>query len=294
MTDAWLRLLCLMALTASFVGCVKEDMDDCANRYTLTVQVSAAEPNEAAPNPTDVGDVTLFIFDGEYGYLHAIETRVGETEEIDALAGENLHIVAWGNLRQGAQSYTDPQPGDLLDDCFVDLKPDTRATLPMLSPDDLFLGHLTLRADDPAREKVIPIYRQVGSMSVTVHKLREVAGYDDNDYHIVVRQTPSRIAFADGAYSGAAASCRPEGSFTLVGGKQVYKVPTFNLIPASGLEIDIFHGSQLVATVSQDGGGNDIDVLKGKTTQVNITLGAELGVTVSVDDWDDNTGEKEF
>ena len=288
-----LRLLCLLALTASLGGCIKENLDDCPNnaRYRLTVR-AYERGTETELGAGVVTDLSLFVFDGNLRFLYKIESAIGRKVALEATPGEELHIVAWGNLQQGHQSYTDPQPGDRLEDCFVDLQERTRAERYALSPGDLFRGELTITANNLQGDKIFPIYREVGSLAVIVKNLKFFSGYNDGDFSIIVREMHSRIGF-DGVAAGTAAAFSPDGAYTA--GNDVYSVPAFNLLAEeTGVQMDIYHGDELIVTVSADSNGNPIIVEKDKLTNVLINLKALLSVNVVISDWGNNYVWKEF
>lgn len=61
---ALLRLVCVLALLTSATGCIKEDLSECKKDYTFMVK--AFDSSDKELSSTDVEDVRLFIFDGNY------------------------------------------------------------------------------------------------------------------------------------------------------------------------------------------------------------------------------------
>ena len=291
MNDMLLRLLCCMAVTATVTGCIKDDLSDCENTYYLMVR--AYVESGAEIDASDVKDVSLFLFDGTNRFTQRIDTQLGERVRLDVPAGEDIHLIAWGNLKQGGQTYTNPAVGDLPQECFVSLTPTTRATSYALSPDDLLRGEITIAANDRSGDKILPIYREMGSMTVTVRNLKGFTGFSDNDFSIVVRETCSVIDF-NGLKSGDKVSYLPAGTFAS-GTNPDYLVPTFNMVSEdAGLEIDICHGTNVIATVSTDKTGAPITIEKGKLTNILIELTAEVNVSMSINDWGSVEGWKIF
>ena len=93
--------------------------------------------------------------------------------------------------------------------------------------------------------------------------------------------------------AGTAAAFRPDGAYTA--GNDVYSVPAFNLLAEeTGVQMDIYHHSTLLMTVSADSNGNPIIVEKDKLTNVLIDLKALLSVNVVISDWGNNYVWKEF
>lgn len=291
-----LHVLCLLALTTWLAGCIKEDLDDCDDRYSLTVRAYAYETGHELGSE-EVTDLSLFVFDNNLLFLYKIETTIGQKVPLTGPKDENLHIVAWGNLEQGNQTCIDPQPGDRMDDCFVELQTqnETRAEGDVLSPGDLFRGDIVLTASDRiGGDRVLPIYRTVGSLTVTIRNLQGSTGHADDDFHIVVRGTHSRIDF-DGRSTGEETSYLPEGAFASGNRNDEYTVPAFRLLPEeSGVNIEIYHGEELVTTVLLDANEAPIVIEKGRLTNVLINLSTSLGVSVKLTDWGNNYMWKEF
>lgn len=286
------NLLGVLVLAAAATGCIKEDADDCRDTCRLTVR--AYDNSGSELTQSDVSDVTLYVFDANKRFLERIDTRIGQSVSVEVAQGEDVHIVGWGNLTQADHSYTQPAVGDHLDDCLIGLKADTRAVSYYLSPADLFRGAITITAQDRDGEKLLPMYREAGSMTVIIRGLKEYAGFSDNDYTIEVGETPTTIGF-DGTLTGSGAYYRPTGSFVAGGSGEEYSVPAFNMLPqTSGVQINIYHGTQLIDTVTRDSSGNAIAVEKGKLTNVLINYSAEVSVSVAVTAWGVNQVWKEF
>lgn len=294
-------MLYLFALAALFVGCTREETDPCpvppeppiiVRHYTLKVTAYGEQATGGTLNPEEIEDVTLFVFDEDSCFLHKVETTAGRTVMIEGPVDSTLHVVAWGNLRDEGHSYAEPRRGDRLTDCHVVLKPRTRAATPAHSPGDLFRGHLVLEGDDAA-DRVLPIYREVGSMSITVRRVGAYTGIVDHSFFVTVRETFSWLCF-DGCLVGDRISYHPEGSFTSKSNADEYVIPAFRLFPESGIAIDLYQGTTRVATISSDSEGKPIAIEKNRLTEVEIDLGASLEVSVTLTDWKKNQGEIEI
>jgi hypothetical protein len=287
-----LRLLCLSALAAAFAGCLKENLDDC---HYMTIQ-AYERGSDVELSMDNVKDLTLFVFDGDFRFMYKIETGVREKVTILRPKKKDLYIVAWGNLRQGAQTFTDPKPGDLLADCFVELKSRVRASETRYagSPDDLFRGEISIASDDRRSNKILPLYREVGSMTITLRNMKAFTGYNDDDFSLAVRETFSMMDFS-GRMMGDMIAYRPAGSFVNNGGREEYYVPPFNMFSnETGVHIDIFHSGDLVATISTDRKGNPVIVEKDKLTNVLIDLKTSVNVSIEITEWGRNYVWKEF
>lgn len=281
----------LMIFMLALAGCVKEDMSDCVTDYSFTVRAYAQSGAELSQN--EVSDVSLFVFNSSLRFVERIDTQLGQRVTISATGGD-LHIVGWGNLGGGLQNYTHPTVGMHEDDCFVGLSAYTRAS-DVNSPGDLFRGGVTLTQADQSGNKVLPMYREVGSMAITIRDLKAFGGYADNDYWVSVGTTCASIDFNGNLAGSNDAFYKPLGAFAASGTAPQYNVAAFNMLPEStNLHIDIYHGTQLLLSVSQDSGGNAITVQKGQLTNVLIDLKTSLAVSLSITDWGQLEMWKEF
>lgn len=122
---------------------------------------------------------------------------------------------------------------------------------------------------------------ETGSMTVTMRGLKTFAGFDDDDYSIEIRE-----AHSDGEASENMECCRPAGSFRMNGKFEEFFVPAFDLPPQTEAFIDIYHGSQLVETISKYSSGSPITVNKGRLTKVMADMNASIGITISLTDWE--------
>ena len=87
----------------------------------------------------------------------------------------------------------------------------------------------------------------------------------------------------------------PDGLFTAGSGNEDNNVPAFNLLPTElGVHIDIYHGDELITTISTDREGHPITIEKGQLTNVLIELRTNLGVSIELTDWGNNYMWKEF
>ncbi|NDV84980.1 FimB/Mfa2 family fimbrial subunit, partial [Bacteroides sp. 51] len=262
---------------------------------TLTVR-----PYDHAGEPLsrkDVAEVVLYVFDSELCSLEKIDTHVGQTVTINAPRGKSLHIVGWGNLGGGRENCTSYEPGRHKDYYQVSLLPLTRAMAYSLSPDDLFRGEITLGDSSESNSNTtieLPIYRETGSLTITVRGLTAFAGFADHNYSIQVRETPSVIDFY-GDLSGDKVAYQPTSSFTIGAAREEYYTPPFNMLPEEqGIHIDIYHGTELVTTISQDNTGQPIAIKKGQLTNVLIDLRSSLSVSMELTPWGEEKLWKEF
>lgn len=284
------RIICLSAFVVLTKGCIYDNLDGCEVDYSLIVR---AFENDSITSSQAVQDVRLFVFDSARCFIQSINTRIGERVKLNALPNQELHIVAWGNLSGGKENCTEPKPGELEDNCFVYLLSETRATSHAISPDDLFRGKIVTRILRGNNEIILPIYRETGTMTITVRNLKSSIGDNDDNYWVMIRDTYSTINF-DGSMSGERVTYRPSGSFIMNSGKEEYVVAPFILLPEEGILIDIYHDTDLIATVSNDNDNQPIKVEEGLLTNVLIDLSASVSVSVSLSEWGKVEGWKEF
>lgn len=133
-------LLAAGALAVMLTGCIKDDLAECSK---LTLKVEGLNRTDIT-DITSLGlveDATLYIFDENKKLL---ETRNLDKDFIlskEAIRLDNypdhtkLNIVAWGNLKGGNQSVTDPKQ---LEDLKVQLKSSEDGFAQ--SPDSLYFG----------------------------------------------------------------------------------------------------------------------------------------------------------
>lgn len=281
------RLLPLLVLTGFLTGCLKENTDGCGTECLLHIRAFDAEGRELTQN--EVTSVYLYVFDGNMMFAGSYRTQLGEAVRLEVGRDENLHIVAWGNLN----GNSDPHIGDNMGQSYISLRSATRAGNKVV-PDDIFYGSLTISGNDVSHDKDVPIYRKVGSMTVVANNIKDFAGFDDNDYSIVIGETYSSIGF-DGTFSGDRVDYNPDGEFVLRGGREIYFVAPFNVIPEqTGLHIDFYHGTDLIASVSTDRDGNPITVTEGMQTNVTVDFSSSVEVDITLTQWGDMSVGKEF
>jgi hypothetical protein len=268
---ATLRLACIVFL-AAFAGCVKEDVEHCF--VTRTVVVKAYDNDGAELGPTDVHEVTLYLFDGDGRFLETLPARIGRPVEVKIPAGCDIDMVAWGNLKSGLQDVR--EDGLRKEDYSVNLMALSSNGSGHASPDDLYYGGIVLTEEEygaPAtrleEEIIIPMHCVVGSVTITLRNLEELADHERDGLRVVVRETVSSIDFY-GVASGGPAAYHPEGSLVDDGGGMAFFVPLFNVIPGPGLVIDIYGGDELLFSVNRDADGNPIVPEQGLSTNVLI------------------------
>lgn len=284
--------LLFIFMVAAFVltSCTKEDLSECPASYNLTIKAFDTD-NADITNTDAVKEVSLYLFDASKNYLAIQSAPIGKTVELNHPEHEQLYVVAWGNSMGGNQMMPTFKVGDKLETAFVSLNK-TKASLPTVqSPDDLFYGAVELTKESQNIEKELPIRRRTSSVMITAHKLKEFASASDNDFSYILRKSTDKLDFY-GKPNGTDVSYRPAAAFDHTG---QFKSPIFNILSTSTpIEIDIYHGSVLIATVIGDSKGNPFKAVEGKLLNILIDFSLEVSVTVTITDWGKQEIWKEF
>ncbi|MCD8167339.1 MAG: FimB/Mfa2 family fimbrial subunit [Bacteroides sp.] len=283
------RLLILFMITGLLRGCIKENLDDCRTHCILHVRAFDATGTELTSN--EVSSVALYLFDDNKRLTGTLQTQIGQHVKIEPRMGENIHIVAWGNLGEN----TLPKLDENYEDCTINIRQRTRAEVYAIPPDDLFQGMISIHASQKREEKELPVYRKVGSLTLTARNLKEFAGFQDDDYTVVIRETYSSIHF-NGTLTGQKVSYLPDGRFVSSDGREYYYVAPFTMIPEeTGLYIDIYYQEELIMSIGEDGQGKPITVREGMLTHVLLDFNRLWDITVVLSEWDDQYNyDKEF
>lgn len=280
-TVAWLLLV---AVSVLLTGCFKLNLDECPDDdWTLTVR--AYDNSGVELTESEVPSVMLYLFDGDNRFIERIPAELGRGIRLGSLPAGDIRAVAWGNL---ASDYT-VDIAEPWHDSRIDLT--LNANDYMILSDDIFLGDLSIEGTRREGDKELPIYRALGSMSITVRGLDRLTGTMDDDYFFTIRETCSQISFG-GNFSGEKVIYKP----VLTGNASEFKVEPFLMVPqANGLWIDVFREGDLFASVSHSSEGEPIAVHCGQTTHVLIEFKeAGIEISVSLTPWVPDGGEKEF
>lgn len=281
-------------------SCIKEEVSECWATCTLEVRAYTCVDGEDASG--DVDDVNLYLFDDDMLFMECIATRVGEKINVRIPQNKSVTAVAWGNLDCGNQTKPVFEPGDPIENGSVDLirLMATRATNGVTSPDDLFYGAITIVYDEMAAiegfelpfhvNEILPIYRKTGRMNITIRGLRQHFGFDDSEYTVRINASNRAVGF-DGDLLIGEVFYLPEGEFDKWG---EFHSPSFNMLPGTGMTVDILHDGTLLATVSATDYMNVINVLEGLTTNLFIDYLRQQNVLLEITDWNEITIWKEL
>lgn len=292
-----LQMLFISLITVFVItGCTKEDLSQCIdetdNTYRLFVKAYDADEREVPAEK--VQDVALYVFDQDNNFLGVHpDSKLGEMVVLDYPNNLILKVVAWGNGAQGHQTMPTLTVGDKMEGAFVSLLNTTKAEIAIVqSPDDLFHGFVTLKQENSGVEHTLPMYRKTSGVTITANKLRRYANASDEDFTYVLRKTGSRIDF-EGKETGEHSYYTPEASFT--GNKDEFVAPLFNILTTdSNIEVDIFHGTTLVAVVANTTDGKPLKVEAGRVLNILVDFKSEITVKVEVTPWGVEYIWKEF
>lgn len=270
-------------------SCTEEPAADCLARYSMTVRAYTAHGDDITH---EVEYVKLYVFDSDGFFVKAIETTMGATVELSLPRGNDYTVVAWAEADGTGELFPALVAGEHhIGNSMVGLVPSSRSGMTVHdSPGDLFHGVATI--SHTAADNLIQVYRRVGSMNITVRRLREFTQSTDDDFSVVVHKTHSFIRFDDGSLHGdITAGYSPAGAFDAAG---LYSTGVFNMLPSSdGISIELYQGNDLLRTVSTYSGG-PITVEAGITTNVLIDFTTSLNVQVTFTDWGTAEIWKEF
>jgi molybdopterin-binding protein len=279
----YLQMLFISLLTAFvLLSCTQEDLTLCKpTSYKLIVKAVNAE-DEALGTET-VKDLSLYVFDNKKRFLalHP-DYMVGQSILLDYPDHDSLMVVAWGNGFQGGQTMPVLNIGDMMDDASISLIQKTRENSGIQSPDDLLHGSITLNNESHVVEKQMLIHRKTSGLVITSRTLKLYSNTTEENFSYVVRQTGSKLNF-EGVELGEYSSYYPQASFN---NKDEFVAPIFNILTTtSNIEVDIFHGNILKATIIKNSTGDPLRVEAGKTLNVLVDFEGIISVDISVTPW---------
>lgn len=287
-------------------GCTKQTTDECADEVQVDVHVVDVEGEDI----TDQGvieNLSLFVFDHDKLFLRRLDTRIGESLRLYFPDQDLIHVVSWGNLSATCMELTELTPGVPMHQAMVRLKDHplpqnttiqggTRAQTRgiAMTPDDLFYSYDEISLRTGAQTSyTLQMTRSVAAMSITMRNLQSYANRYDDNYSLVVRETYNAIDFY-GRLTGDKVGYVPATSFN---DKKELTAPLFNLLPSHAegvIEIDIYHGEELITTVKNDNDGQTLKALQGKVLNVLVDFRMNVSVTVSVTPWGVTEIPKDF
>lgn len=294
-------LVCMLLFGGLLLaGCTKSTTGKCPDEIEVDINVVDVEGEDI----TDQGVIeklSLFVFDNNKLFIKQLETRVGESLRLYFPDQDLIHVVSWGNLNGNSVQLTELKPGTPMHEAMVSLLenplPQHKANATRgiaIPPTDLFYSYneISLRTGAQA-SYTLRLNRMVSAMNITMRNLQSYANRYDDNYSLVVRETYNAIDFY-GRLTGDKVGYVPATSFN---DKKELTAPLFNLLPSHAegvIEIDIYHGDELITTVKNDNKGQPLKALQGKVLNVLVDFRMNVSVTVSVTSWGVTEIPKEF
>lgn len=256
-----LPLLSLLLLLTT-ACCKKEEPVNNGRKQKLSFDCSSGSQTDA------IREIEVFVFDDQERLLGRTSTQVEGTIVLDYPQTSVLHCIAWGNSKDSGLEFSPLKLGDSLEEGYLILKtlsPVRAGETFSNMPPDLFWGAIqidnTSMPDDrqPLQMVMLPT---TASIHITIDGLPDATGTESGDYSVVVGEPAGRIDFS-GSYGGKTRH-RLTGTFDT---GNDYIIPVFRLFPAvggEGIGIEVFHGGELLKSITQTSSGKPIIPVPGK------------------------------
>lgn len=285
-------LLVAGALAVMLTSCIKDDLAECSK---LTLKVEGLNGGEIL-DITRLGlvtDATLYIFDANKNFLEARELSkdfilAKEEIKLDKYPDNTkLHIVAWGNLKGGNQTITQPKN---MDELQLQLK---SAEGYAQSPDSLYFGTkevTSLGSGLVGGDGEVVIRLKTGTYTIKTlglpNALKAYGLKSASDFDFYIDQTLDTYNNA-GVLSGDSVTYNPEGEYDAtrewltkgvidnesLGGKQ-------NSFAGENLGIKITSNDGTVnRTLYEDVEGNPFEIPEGGRLDVQILFGEDGNIS---------------
>lgn len=293
--------ICLSALI-NFTSCLDEDLSNCQSEEGLIIKVVLSTQNQQ-PEPTDISDVKMYIFDKEKCLLEMRSTAIDKLEYLN-YPGQDIKIIVFANT--GDQLLlTQPATNEHIDKGELSLKKATVFANHDIyhTINDLLWGGLDIpNPVEPGVERIfeIPARRITPGVFIRIYGLDQYAGARgwNNSFAINLVAKYNKIDF----YGNVSASETPIRYMPPLGrptqsdsdiwespGGNNTNVKFFNIFSTddgSPVSVDIYSGQDLVHTVSADSNGMPILAQNGQMCIIEIYFhsggGNEGDITVNV------------
>lgn len=282
----------LFSLFLFLGGCTKLDLSHCPDQVNVSV-VAVGEDGEEITDPDVVRDLSLYVFDKDKRFLEQLRTYIGEPLQIYYPDQDELYVVSWGNLDGGTVELPPLTRGTPMHEAYIrllDAPQEQRSKAPAtrsiaMSPSDLFYScdEIYLKTGTTTTYKLV-MNRKVSAMAVTIRNLQSYANRYDDDYSLVVRDTYNTLDFY-AQLRGDKVGYAPAAAFNQ---KKELIAPLFNLLPSHAegvVEIDVYHGDELITTVKNDSQGQPFKAEAGKVLNVLVDFRLNVTVEVSTTPW---------
>lgn len=277
-------------------SCDRDDEHDrdMAKHYIVTVK--AVESDFVAVKD----NVSLYVFDDASKFTKLAQTTLDKATDLALEHSKSYTVVAV------AHSADMPLPtfaqGTLLQDAQIVLATSVFADNNNVatSPGDLFHGTISLVDNDLCSNVdniTLWTRRKVAAMTIITRNIQTILNTTDTDFSYVVRQTSGTIDLS-GALKGAKVVYHPTSYFSTTNKDLIAPMfYTYASQAEDGFTIDIYRGNTLVQSYTTDANENSDLLKEGKYTVVLIDFtatGAQMNVSLSVQDWSDGSVEESF
>lgn len=274
------------AAVLSHTSCVKEDTSDCPVQSLLYIVVDS----EGWPGAENVGNATVFVYDGSHRLISSIEVsgtdiEAGKPVAISYKKGDAPWIAVWGNLGAG-ETVPAYDSGISANDMFVSMTRGGDGYA--IGPDALYYGSTQLAG---AQTEYVTITPKTGRLYIMVKGLPPTTV---PDAYYFTAATP----YGSYNFTGTPVYDDAELRFTAVfDGTDLVTSQAFHLFhfpepyaTGNSLTIGLYDNTSsspvMMAAADTDINGNPIVIERGKDTYVEITLQAgNIEVHVAVLDW---------
>ena len=305
------RFHCIAVIAAAclsvmaFTGCIKEDTDGCDTGYILRLKVVDAANGQDITATGEVASASLFLYDENRQFLRRIdmtgdEIRQRKGIDVELPRGSKAWISAWGNIHED-MLISGSTPGSMPDESVITIADPEQGYAP--GSGNIFfgtkqIGAVTRRA---ATEEEIVITQKNARMHITVRGLTEESDHDLYYFRIVnnydgytLSGSPVHVPYAQvetGVYDRERGLL--SGPFNLIHSEddsqnqEQHPVTVYLYRKPSRSSAPDYRTDQLVASSSEDSGGNPIVLRRAMTTNVLIEIreSGSLGIRIEVTPW---------
>lgn len=286
----------LLSGATLLASCDRDDGHDRDRAKHYMVTVKAVESDFAAVKD----NVSLYVFDDASKFIKLAQTTLDKATDLALEHSKSYTVVAV------AHSADMPLPtfaqGTLLQDAQIVLATSAFADKNNVatSPGDLFHGTISLVDNDLCSDVdnvTLWTRRKVAALTIITRNIQTVLNTTDTDFSYVVRQTSGTIDLS-GALKGAKVVYHPASHFSTTNKDLIAPMfYTYASQAEDGFTIDIYRGNTLVQSYTTDADENPDLLKEGKHTVVLIDFtvpGAQMNVSLSVQDWSDGSIEESF
>lgn len=282
------------------MGCTKEDRSECNTPILLKFKaVINVNGQEVEVGKEEVKELALYVFNAQEEFLEAHQVEIGSTITLSYPDHEELHLVCWGNSASEQQTLPAIEVGDRTHESLITLNTDqTRATQEKATthPDDLFHAIKNIVIEEVKSSTVeMVLYHKIASVNITAEGLETVATRADDDYSYVLRSGKKHISF-QGNTDGT--DVHHYQVAKLING--IHESGIFNILPSkdddNNIEVDIYKGTDIIATVALDSEGNIIEAKEGELLNIHAEFGGDgsIDVSVAITPWGEKKIWKDF